>query len=183
MLQFVDPPGDVFQAVEHHFFGDLLFVEEHDFLDGAHAALQVLADGDDFADDDRRARQRLEHAQLATLNALGDFNFAFAREQRNRAHLAQIHADGIVGFFQRAGRQIKFNVLAGFHLTSNFLSDRHLGPLQHIDALGADGGQQVIEIVGRMHIVRDKVVHLVIGEVALLFARIDQFFNVVVLVF
>ena len=44
-----------------------------------------------------------------------------------------------------------------------------LGAFEHINALRADGGQQVIEVVGRMHIVRDQVVHLVIGEVALLF--------------
>ena len=108
-----------FRRFVQHFFGDLLLVEEYDFFDRAHAALQVFADGDDFADHDRRTRHRLEHAQLATLDALGDFNFAFAGKQRNGAHLAQVHADGIVGFFQRARREVEFNVFAGFPSSSS----------------------------------------------------------------
>ena len=175
-------PGDVVQAIGHHLFGDLLFVEENDFLDGAHPALQVFADGDDLANDDGRARQRLQHAQLAALDALGDFNFAFAREQRNRAHLAQIHADRIVGFLQSA--RARDRVPCPRRLRSRRISCRpDLGPLEHINALRADGGQQVLEVVGRMHVVRDQIVHLVIGEITLLFSHIDQFFDIVVLVF
>ena len=163
------------------FFGDLLFVEENDLFDGAHAALEVLADGHDLADDDRRARERLQHAQLAALDALGDLHFAFAGEQRDRTHLAEIHADGVVGFFQRAGREIELHVLAGFYVLE-LLVARHLGPFEHVNALRADGGQQVLEVVGGMHIVRDQIVHLVVREVTLLFPHIDQFFDVVELI-
>ena len=34
-----------------------------------------------------------------------------------------------------------------------------------------------------MDVVRDQIIHLVIGEIALLFAHIDQFFNIVEFVF
>ena len=185
LVELVNLAGDVFQAVEQHLFGDFVFVEEHHFLDGAHAALEVFAHGDDLANDDRRTRQRLEHAQLAALDALGDFDFAFAREQRNGAHLAQVHADGIVGFFQRAGREVELDVFAGFHVALVELveSAGRLRTFEDIDALAADGGHQIVEIVGRLDVVRDKVVHLVVGEVALLFSHIDQFLNVVKLVF
>ena len=64
--------------------------------------------------DDGRTRERFEHADLAALDALGDFDFAFAREQRNGSHLAQVHADGVVGFFERAGSEVEFDVLALF---------------------------------------------------------------------
>ena len=181
-VQLVDLARHLVEAVRDDLFGDLLFVEENDFLDGTHAALQVFTDGDDLADDDGRTRQRLQNAQLAALDALGDFNFTFAGEQRDRAHLAQIHADRVVGFFQSAGREIEFHVLAGFDLFE-FLVAPHLGALEHVNALRADGGQQVLEVVGGMHVVRDQVVHLVVGEVALLFTHIDQFFDIVVLVF
>ena len=67
-------------------------------------------------------------------------------------------------------------------ISSNFLSP-DFGPLEHINTLRANGGQQVLEVVGRMHVVRDQVIHLVIGEITLLFAHIDQFFDIVVLVF
>ena len=181
LLQVVDLPGDLVQAVGDDLFGDLLFVEENDFLDRAHLALEVFADRDDLANDDRRTRQRLQHAQLAALDALGDFNFAFARQQRNRAHLPQIHADGIVGLFQGARREIQLHVLASFDLVELLVAG--LGALEHINPLRANGGQQVLEIVGRMHVVRDQVIHLVVGEITFLFAHIDQFFDIVVLVF
>ncbi len=35
--EFVNLSGDVVQPVLHHLIGDLLFVEEHHFLDGTHA--------------------------------------------------------------------------------------------------------------------------------------------------
>ena len=173
--QLVNFAGDVLHPVDEHVFGDFVLVEEHHFLDGAHAALEVLAHGDDLADDDGRARQRFEHAQLSALDALGDFDFAFAGEQRHRAHLAQIHADGIVGFLQRAGREIELDVFAGLDVALVELVERarRLGAFEHINALRANGGDQVIEVVGRMDIVRDQVVHLIVGEVALFLPSID----------
>ncbi len=181
-MQLVDLARHLVQPVRDYLFGDLLFVEENDFLDGTHAALQVFADGDDLADDDGRTRQRLQHAQLAALDALGDFYFAFARQQRHRPHLAQIHADRVVGFFQSAGREVELHVLAGFDLFELLVAP-HLGSFEHVNTLRADGGQQVLEVVGGMHVVWDQIVHLVVGEVALLFTHIDQFFDIVVLVF
>src|ERR1019366_9535334 len=124
LRQFVDPAGDVLQTVEDHFFRDLLFVEEHDFLDGAHTALQVLTNGNDLANHDGRARQRFQHPQLSALDALGELDFAFAGQQRDRAHLAQVHAHRVVGFFQRAGGKVEFNVLARFQFGIEFLVER-----------------------------------------------------------
>src|SRR5689334_19717876 len=93
----VDLSGDVVQTIEHHLFGDLFLVEEDNLLDRTNAALQVLADRNDLANDDWRTRQRFQYTKLPALDALGDLDFAFTREQRHRAHLAQIHADGVVG--------------------------------------------------------------------------------------
>jgi hypothetical protein len=42
-----------------------------------------------------------DHRLAAGLDALGDGDFALAREQLDRAHFAQIHADGIVGALGR----------------------------------------------------------------------------------
>ena len=185
LVELVDLAGDVFQAIEQHLFGDLVLVEEHHFLDGTDAALEVFAHGDDLADDDRRTRQRLEHAQLAALDALGDFHFAFAGEQRNGAHLAQVHANGVVGLLESARGEVELDVFTGFDVALIELVERagRLGSFQNIDALAADGGHEIIEVVGRVHIVRDQVVHLIVGEVALFFSHVDQFFNVVKLVF
>ncbi len=184
LVQFVHTAGDVLQPVEENLFGDFLFVEENHFLDGTYAALQVLAHGEDFADHDRRTRQRLQNAKLSALDALGDFDFAFAGEQRHGAHLAQIHADGVVGFLQRTGREIELDVFAGLNVALlELVESTCLRTFEHVNALGADGGHQVFEVVGRMHVVRNEIVHLVIREVALLFSGIDQFLDVVELIF
>ena len=50
------------------------------------------------------AADRLLHPQLAALHAAGQIDFAFAGQQRNGTHLAQIHADRVVrvdGLFHR----------------------------------------------------------------------------------
>jgi hypothetical protein len=45
----------------------------------------------------REAGQRLLHLHQAFLDALGDGDFAFAREQLHRAHLAHVHAHRVGG--------------------------------------------------------------------------------------
>ena len=183
--QVVDLAGELLQAVLEDFVGDLLLIEGDHFLDGADALLEVLAHRQQFVDDNRRPRERFQHPQLPALDALGDFHFAFAREQRHSSHLAQIHADGVVGFFESAGREVEFDVLAGFSFFFELLIERGGGKfrsLQHIDALRTNGGQQIVQVLGRMHVVRDKVVDLVIGQISLLFTCVDQLFDVVVLV-
>ena len=89
------------------FFGELFVVKLNDFLDRAHALAQIVADGNQFLDDDRGAGDGPHHHELPALDALGDGDFAFARQQRNGAHFAQIHAHGIVGFFERTGGEVQ----------------------------------------------------------------------------
>ena len=138
--QGVDARHGGFDASLHYLFGELFLVEDHHFFHVAHAALQVFAEGRDFADDDGRTRNGFEHAHLAALDTLGDFDFAFAREQRDGAHFAQVHAHGVVGFFQRARRQIQLDVFAFLQL--KILVAGELGSVQQVDALTADGGHQ-----------------------------------------
>ena len=95
-------------------FRQLFFVEGDDFLDVADAALEVFAQAYDLANHDRRARDGLHHAELPALDALGDLDLALAGQQRNGAHLAQIHADGIVGLLERAGREVELYVVGLF---------------------------------------------------------------------
>ena len=103
LVERVDLGEKFLQAVLDDLFRDLLFVERHQLFDRADALLQVLAQSEEFTNHNRRARKRLQNAVLPTLDPLGDFYFAFAREQGNSSHLTQIHADGIVGFFQSSG--------------------------------------------------------------------------------
>ena len=95
-------------------FGQFLFVEGDDFLDVADAAAEVFAEADDLADDDGRARDGLHDAELAALDAFGDFDFALAGEQGDGAHLAQVHADGVVGLLKLTGGEVELDVFGLF---------------------------------------------------------------------
>ena len=59
--------------------------------------VQFVAPDDDGLEGQRAFAQACDHRLAAGLDALGDRDFALARQQFDRAHLAQIHADGIVG--------------------------------------------------------------------------------------
>ena len=61
------------------------------------AFVEVVRPFDDRVEGDRAFAQPPDHDVAAGLDALGDGDFALAAEQFDRAHLAQIHADRIVG--------------------------------------------------------------------------------------
>ena len=71
---------------------------------------ELLGDFEDSELHQRGAADRLLHAELAAFHAAGKIDFAFAGQQRNRAHFAQIHAYRVVGvnrFFLLLGRMKK----------------------------------------------------------------------------
>ena len=63
--------------------------------------VELVAPDDDGLEGERAFAETCDHRLAAGLDALGDGDFALAREQLDRAHLAQIHAHGIVGAFGR----------------------------------------------------------------------------------
>src|SRR6266566_710898 len=144
------------------FFGELLVVELNDFLDGAHTLAQVVADGNQFLDDNRRARDGAHDHELAALNALRDRDLAFARQERNCAHLAQIHAHGIVGFLERAGGKVQI----GFAFVPVFLAfavsavDRHFHRTRglgrrlvfvNLDTIALERREEIVDFFRGMH--------------------------------
>ena len=177
----VDAAGGGANACLQDLFGELFFVEGDDFLDVADAAAQVFAEADDLANDDGRARDGLHDAELAALDALGDFDFALAGEQGNGAHLAEVHADGVVGLFEGSGREVELYVVglfAGFGLILFAVAGEFVAG-EDIDALGVDGGEKVIEIVGGGDVTGQEVVDLAVGEIALFFPCVDELVYVV----
>src|SRR5207244_8209075 len=59
--------------------------------------VQLVAPDDDGLEGERAFAEARDHRLAAGLDALGNRDFAFAGEQLDGAHLAQIHAHGIVG--------------------------------------------------------------------------------------
>ena len=82
------------------------------------AFLQLVGHFHDYALHQGGAADRLLHAQLAAFHAAGQIDFAFASEQRNGAHFAEVHADRVVGvdglFNRRRVQEIRF--VSGFRI-------------------------------------------------------------------
>src|SRR5258707_2635743 len=186
LVQFrdlVDVLERLLGLVGDFFFGQLFIVKLHDLFDGPHAFAQIVADGNQLLDDDRRARDRLHHNQLPALDALGDGDFALARQQRHGAHLAQVHAHGVVWFFHRTRRQVQ--VAAAFvgvrfvldhHLTvaalrGNFHGTSGFGRrliLVNFDAIPLKGRKQIVDFLRGMDFRRKRIVYFVVKQVAAL---------------
>ena len=67
-----------------------------------HAAfVEGVGPADDRVEGDRAFAQAPDHDVAAGLDALGDRDLALAGEQLDRAHLAQVHADRVVGAVDR----------------------------------------------------------------------------------
>ena len=65
--------------------------------------VEFVAPDDDRLEGERAFAQARDHRLAAGLDPLGDGDFALARQELDRAHLAQIHAHRIVGALGRLG--------------------------------------------------------------------------------
>ncbi len=156
--------------------GDLLVVEDHQLADGPVAGVQLVAELDDLLGDERRARDRLDDGELAALDAPRDLDFALAREQRHRAHLAQVHADRIVGLVERARREIELELFGAFGRPVDRLlvAQVLLVRVDDLDAGAAERVEQIVELVGGGDLRRQQLVDLVVQQVALFLADVDE---------
>ena len=121
------------------------------------------------------------HRVTASLNPLGNRDFAFAAEQLNRAHFAQIHPHRIIGALTRTGLFSRslcsaFGVLlivVNLHFGDfGFLLRLRLSFLVILDDLHAhfrQSGLDVLDLI-RAHLARrQRRVQLIIRDVAFLF--------------
>ena len=65
--------------------------------------VELVTPNDDRLEGQRALAQPRNHRLAAGFDALGDRDFAFAREQLDRPHLAQIHADRVISAFAGLG--------------------------------------------------------------------------------
>src|SRR5688572_5368685 len=147
--------------------GDLIVLEDHELADGPGARLQLITHVDDHLGDGRRARNRFDDGELAALDTPRDLDFSLAGEQRHGAHLAQVHADRIVGLIQRPGREVELHFLAalGRPVELLLLEVRLLG-VDDFDARTAKRIEQIVELVRRGDLGRQQFVDLVVQQIA-----------------
>ena len=172
-------PREFLPLLLHQFVGEDGIGDLDDVARGDRVAGHLLAHDDDFLDHQRRARERFQYGALAALDAPRDLDFAFAREQRNRAHLAQVHADGIVDLLAQAGGQFEVEQLFGFFE----LLLEILGLFEDFDARDVQAGKHVLELGAARQISGQNFADFVVQDVALFLAHLYEPLKPVVFVF
>lgn len=92
--------GALLQAFRGRVFGQH-GVKIEDFAQLHFAIVERSRPFDDRVEGGRAFAQTQDHGVAASLDPLGDGDFALTAEQFHRAHFAQIHANGIVGTIDR----------------------------------------------------------------------------------
>ena len=146
--------------------------------------VEFVAPDDDGLEGQRAFAQARDHRLAAGLDALGDGDFALARQQFDRAHLAQIHADGIVGALAGLGLldfgdgllrdldQFVVGLVLGLFLVL-FLAVGVLG-LGDVDAHVGEHRHDVLDLLGRGGVGRQHFVELIEGHEAALLGLLDH---------
>ena len=88
--------------------------------------------------------------------------------------------DGLA--LRQAAREVEFDLFLVDICLVQVGAASGFGAFQHIDALRVDGCEQIIEVFRRMDVAGDQIVHLVIGEVSLFLASVDELLNVFVFI-
>ena len=133
-----------------------------------------------------RGGDGLHHVHQAALDALGDFDFALAREQLHRAHFTHVHAHGVGGAakFTVHGGQGRLGLFLGFFFgrggLAGVVQQQGLGIgrlLVHRHAHVAEHGDHHFQRFGIDQLVGQVVVDFSVGQVAARLAQLDQLFQ------
>ena len=154
--------------------------------------VQFVAPDDDRLEGQRAFAQAGDHRFAAGLDALGDGDFALARQQFDRTHFAQIHAHRIVGtlgrlFFLDGGQRLRFRLddlaagvvivvvvlLVGGLLGLAVVAVGVLG-LDHVDAHFGQHGERIFDLLGVDLLRRHHGIELLIGDIAALLGGLDH---------
>src|SRR5262249_28387522 len=146
--------------------------------------VKLVAPNDDGLESQWALAQAGDHRLAAGLDALGDGDLALTRKQLHRAHLAQIHANRIVGAPRRLlglglGRDLLLDLDQLAALALGLLAlllalfARLLG-LDHVDAHLAEHGEHVLDLLGIDLLGGQHRVDLVMGDVAALLGGADE---------
>ncbi len=168
--------------------------EIDDLAQKSRAFVEFVAPDDQRLEGQRAFAQAGDHRLAAGLDALGDGDFAFARQKLDRTHLAQIHAHRVVRavgrLFLLGGRQLralrrrKFAALAvTVAVVVAVLGRGRLFGVLVLDDVDTHVGQHghgVLDLLGGDFLRRQDRVQFIHGDIAALLGGLDHFFDRVI---
>ena len=146
--------------------------------------VQFVAPDDDGLEGQRAFAETRDHRLAAGLDALGNRDFALARQQLDGAHLAQIHAHGIVGALARLALldlgdgllrdldQLVLGLVVGAFVL--FLVAVEVVGLGNVDAHVREHRHDVLDLLGRGLVAWQHFVELIEGHEATLLGLLDH---------
>jgi len=173
--------GNVFHRADeflplflHQFVGENGVGNLHDVARRENILRHLVGQREDFQNHQRGARQRFENGALAAFDAASDFHFAFAREQRHRAHFAQIHANRVVDLFSAdASGQLQVEEFVAFF--ELFLEI--LGFFEDFNTGDVQTGEDVVEFGAAIDIAGQNFTYFVVQDVPLFLTHLYEPFE------
>ena len=117
---------------------------------------------------------------MAALVAFGKLDLAFAREEGDRTHFAQIHANRVVRFVAGVLGQLQIGEVVRFF----FFLEVELGLFQDLDAGAVEVREQIFELAaGGGKILGQQLVHFVVENETFFLAHFHELLQPPVLFF
>jgi hypothetical protein len=173
VLHFLKKLDDAL-ALVHLLFGGVVLLDGLDDVLELHAALlQVLADAHQFLDGHGHLDQGVHDLEFAGLDLLGDVDLAVAVQETHGAHLAQVHAHGVVAAGGIVGAVLvlgQFELLLFLDLLAVVLGDLDAAGqllVDDVDVELVEDDDDLVDLFGSVDFRRQSLVELVEGQKAL----------------
>jgi len=113
----------------------------------------------------------LLHHQFGVLDALGNLNFLLAGEQRDLAHLLEVHPDGIVQYIELRVGLVFLLLVMGFLAV---LVAIDLRGIDDVDLHGPEPGHDRVHLLGLVDAVGKDFAQVIEGDVTLFLGQLDE---------
>ena len=150
------------------------------------AFLQLITPDHDGLKGQRAFAEAADHRIATGLDAFGDSNLAFTRQEFDRTHLAQIHAHRIIGAVRRRAGILTGDNGLGTTGRGDSLAVTALGIIvaivffgvfilvDHIDAHFGQLSENILDLLGGKLLRRQNIVQLFMRDIAALFRSFDE---------
>ena len=156
------------------FVAGIDFLVLDDAVEALAALLQLAGEVEVLARGEAEAVEVLLHHALGVLDALGNFDFLLAGQQRHLAHLLEVHADGIVQDVELGVGLLLVGEFLFLPGRGGLLVAVDLGRVDDVDLEVAQEHDDGFKFLGIIDALRDRLIQIVPGEIALVLGQLDE---------